>query len=252
MEAAIQSLVKVYLKSSKGKENLRKKDFQNLVSSQLSNILSGTDSKEAINNMAAGLDENQDGKLGFPEYMKLIGYLAVSLSEQQGQAKEEPNQNATGQVAQSSPDKEEKAEATEANAEVKAEPKAEPEAKPEAEPKAEAKPKAELSEVVAAAAAEVPATALSVEPSKVEVGAEVKAEGEGPKGETTETVVTTTTVTTVVNEVVNGVSEFSEVTKVKEVKEVDGEVEVKEEVKVETVKAEEAPAAEEKKEETAS
>uniref|UniRef100_A0A3B3ZBN8 S100/CaBP-9k-type calcium binding subdomain domain-containing protein n=1 Tax=Periophthalmus magnuspinnatus TaxID=409849 RepID=A0A3B3ZBN8_9GOBI len=82
MEAAIQTLVNVYLKSSKRKENLGKKDFQNLVKSQLSNILSDTDSKEAVNNMAVGLDENQDGKLGFPEYMKLIGYLAVSLSEQ--------------------------------------------------------------------------------------------------------------------------------------------------------------------------
>ncbi|KAJ0003427.1 hypothetical protein NQD34_008525 [Periophthalmus magnuspinnatus] len=126
MEAAIQTLVNVYLKSSKRKENLGKKDFQNLVKSQLSNILSDTDSKEAVNNMAVGLDENQDGKLGFPEYMKLIGYLAVSLSEQRMLAKEEPNQNATGQVAQSSPDKEEKTEAnTEVNAEVKAEPKAE-------------------------------------------------------------------------------------------------------------------------------
>ena len=40
MEAAIQDLVKVFLKSSKGKENLGKKEFQSLVKSQLSNILS--------------------------------------------------------------------------------------------------------------------------------------------------------------------------------------------------------------------
>lgn len=40
MESAIQTLVKVYLKSSKGKDSLGKKEFQQLVKSQLSNILS--------------------------------------------------------------------------------------------------------------------------------------------------------------------------------------------------------------------
>lgn len=40
MEAAIQTIVKVYLKSSKGKESLGKKEFQGLVSGQLCNILS--------------------------------------------------------------------------------------------------------------------------------------------------------------------------------------------------------------------
>lgn len=40
MEAAIQTMVKVYLKSSKGKENLGQKEFQGLVKNQLSNILS--------------------------------------------------------------------------------------------------------------------------------------------------------------------------------------------------------------------
>lgn len=40
METAIQTLVKVFLKSTKGKESLGKQEFQNLVKSQLSNILS--------------------------------------------------------------------------------------------------------------------------------------------------------------------------------------------------------------------
>lgn len=40
MEAAIQTMVKVFLKSSKGKESLGKKEFQTLVRGQLSNILS--------------------------------------------------------------------------------------------------------------------------------------------------------------------------------------------------------------------
>lgn len=48
MEAAIQTLVKVFLKSGKGKESLGKKEFQNLVKSQLSNILSVRKSSAAL------------------------------------------------------------------------------------------------------------------------------------------------------------------------------------------------------------
>ncbi|KAG7225513.1 hypothetical protein INR49_027509 [Caranx melampygus] len=158
MEAAIQTLVKVFLKSAKGKESLGKKEFQSLVKSQLSNILSDTDSKEAVNNMGQGLDANQDGKVGFEEYMKLVGYLAVSLSEQRNLAKEEPAQNdASGQVAQSTPAKEEE------------KPEANLEAKEEAKPEASEEPKAE-------ATAEVKVESNAE--GEVEVKVEVKAEGE--------------------------------------------------------------------------
>nr|ACQ58670.1 S100-A16 [Anoplopoma fimbria] len=135
MESAIQTMVKVFLKSTKGKESLGQSQFQGLVKSQLSNILSDTESKEAVKNMGQGLDANKDGKVGFEEYLKLVGYLAVSLSDQRNLAKEEPAQNAaSGQVAQCTPDKEE--EKPEAKAESKAESKAEanPEAKEEPKP----------------------------------------------------------------------------------------------------------------------
>ncbi|XP_074543652.1 S100 calcium binding protein U [Halichoeres trimaculatus] len=158
MEDAIKTLVKVFLKSTKGKESLGKKEFQGLVKSQLSNILADTDSKEAINNMGQGLDANQDGKVGFEEYMKLVGYLATSLSEQRLLAKEEPAQNsASGQVAQTTPDKAE--EKPEANAE----------AKDEAKPEANEEPKAE-------ATAEVKIEAKA--DGTVDVKVEAKAEGE--------------------------------------------------------------------------
>ncbi|CAK6949252.1 S100 calcium binding protein U [Scomber scombrus] len=158
MEAAIQTVVKVFLKSTKGRESLGPKEFQGLVKSQLSNILSDTDSKEAVNNMGQGLDANQDGKVGFEEYMKLVGYLAVSLSDQRSLAKEEPAQNsASEQVAQSTPDKEE--EKPEANAEAKEE--AKPEANEEAKAEATAEVKIE-----------------SNADGNVEIKVEAKAEGE--------------------------------------------------------------------------
>ncbi|XP_029929352.1 protein S100-A16 isoform X2 [Myripristis murdjan] len=81
MESAIKSLVTVYLKSSRGKDNLGEKDFQNLVKKQLGNILSDTDSSAAIKEMRKGLDENHDGNISFSEYMSLIGYVANSVSE---------------------------------------------------------------------------------------------------------------------------------------------------------------------------
>lgn len=40
MESAIQTIVQVFLKSTKGKESLGQNQFQGLVKSQLSNILS--------------------------------------------------------------------------------------------------------------------------------------------------------------------------------------------------------------------
>ncbi|XP_065326757.1 S100 calcium binding protein U [Pelmatolapia mariae] len=154
MESAIQTMVKVFLKSSKGRESLGKKEFQNLVSSQLGNILTDTDSKEAIDNMGKGLDSDQDGKVGFEEFMKLVGYVACSLSEQRSLAKEEPAQNsASAQVAQSVPNKEDQ------------KPKANEEAKPEANK--EAKP---------AASAEVKVEANA--DAKAEVKVEAKAEGQ--------------------------------------------------------------------------
>ncbi|XP_014843242.1 PREDICTED: FK506-binding protein 4-like [Poecilia mexicana] len=182
MEGAIQAVVKTFLKSSKGKENIGKKDFQNLVSSQLGNILSGADSKEAVNNMAQGLDSDADGKVGFEEYMKLIGYLACSLSEQRVLNKEEPAENNASQPVQSSPDG--AAEQPKENAEPKEEPKendetkADPtaeatvEAKADAnaevkvEPKVEGETKPEAATVEAAASAEVKAT--EKDPEKAE------------------------------------------------------------------------------------
>ncbi|XP_036372242.1 protein S100-A16-like [Megalops cyprinoides] len=90
MESAIQTVVGVFLKSAKGKESLGGKDFQNLVKSQLHNIMTDTDSSEAVKEMRQGLDANQDGKVSFQEYMTLVGYLANMLSQQRTVAQEKP------------------------------------------------------------------------------------------------------------------------------------------------------------------
>ncbi|XP_038135233.1 S100 calcium binding protein U [Cyprinodon tularosa] len=185
MEGAIQAVVKTFLKSAKGKDTLGKKEFQSLVSSQLGNILTDTESKEAIDNMGKQLDSDNDGKVGFEEYMKLIGYLACSLSEQRGRNKEEAVKNATSeQVAQSSPDKaaeqpKENAEPKEdgkqkeneetkadvaAEAKVEAKVDANMDGKVEAKAEGETKPEAAAVEAAASVEAEVKAT----EPEKAE------------------------------------------------------------------------------------
>lgn len=148
-------MVKVFLKSSKGKESLGKKEFQNLVSSQLGNILTDTDSKEAIDNMGKGLDTDQDGKVGFEEFMKLVGYVACSLSEQRALAKDEPAQN-SAEVAKSTPN----------NGDQK------PEANKEAKPEVNEEVKAATTEVKVEANADAKAEV------KVEAKAEAKAEGQ--------------------------------------------------------------------------
>ncbi|XP_061753431.1 S100 calcium binding protein U [Nerophis ophidion] len=174
MEEAIQTVVKVFLKSGKGKDSLGKKDFQSLVKSQLSNILLDTDSKEAINNMGQGLDANQDGKVGFEEYLNLVGFLAKSLSEQRSRAKDQPAQNA---AVQSSPEGETKvAVKAEANGDGNLDAKADGKVEVKMEAKVEEAEKkvAPEEEKPAAAVAEVADAGVTVNVSssaaKVEVG----------------------------------------------------------------------------------
>ncbi|XP_052000494.1 protein S100-A13-like [Xyrauchen texanus] len=85
MESAIKTVVMQYLSSARGKESLSGKSFQKLVQGQLGNILADTDSSSAVKDMMKGLDDNQDGKVSFEEYMRLMGYVANSLSEQKAQ-----------------------------------------------------------------------------------------------------------------------------------------------------------------------
>ncbi|XP_065143260.1 S100 calcium binding protein U [Paramisgurnus dabryanus] len=124
MEAAIKTVVGVFLKSAKGKENLGAKEFQSLVKNQLKNILVGTDDNEAVKNMRKDLDNNQDGKVSFQEYMTLIGYLAESVSTQRCRENESQAESSAQETAA-------------ANAEPQqAEPKEEPKVEPQAEPQA--------------------------------------------------------------------------------------------------------------------
>ncbi|KAJ8383808.1 hypothetical protein AAFF_G00214950 [Aldrovandia affinis] len=83
MEDAIKTVVGVFLKSAKGKENLKKNDFNNLVKNDLQNIMSDTDNSSALKEMRTNLDQNQDGKVSFQEFMTLVGYLASSMSDRQ-------------------------------------------------------------------------------------------------------------------------------------------------------------------------
>ncbi|XP_051992010.1 S100 calcium binding protein U [Xyrauchen texanus] len=127
MEAAVKTVVGVFLKSSKGKENLGSKDFQKLVKNNLNNIMTGTENNDEIKGMCKDLDNNQDGKVNFQEYMKLIGYLAQSLSDKRCSDQE-------AQAESSS----QKAQAEAAAVPIKAEPQqAEPKAAKEEETKQE-------------------------------------------------------------------------------------------------------------------
>ncbi|XP_030639534.1 protein S100-A13 [Chanos chanos] len=85
MESAIKTVVTQFLGSARGKENMDSKNFQKLVKNQLGNILSGSENSSAVKDMMKGLDDNEDGKVSFQEYMKLVGYLACQLSEQRAQ-----------------------------------------------------------------------------------------------------------------------------------------------------------------------
>ncbi|XP_031722173.1 S100 calcium binding protein U [Anarrhichthys ocellatus] len=171
MESAIQTMVKVFIKSTKGKESLGQGQFQSLVKNQLSNILTDTDSKEAIKNMGQGLDANHDGKVGFEEYLQLVGYLAVSRSEQRNLAKKEPAQNAASEPVEIATGPEKEEAKPEAKEEAKPQARAEEKEEDKPEAKEEAKPEANNAAKVEAAAE------VKVEENVGET-VEIKSEGE--------------------------------------------------------------------------
>uniref|UniRef100_A0A8B9RPM8 EF-hand domain-containing protein n=1 Tax=Astyanax mexicanus TaxID=7994 RepID=A0A8B9RPM8_ASTMX len=82
MEGAIKTVVSVFLKFAKGKENLGGKEFQTLVEKQLNNIMTDAENSKAVTKMRQDLDENKDGKISFQEYMILVGELAQQYSHQ--------------------------------------------------------------------------------------------------------------------------------------------------------------------------
>jgi len=171
MEAAIQTVVNVFLKSIKKKESLREKDFESLVQTQLGNILTDTDSSEAVKKLLRDLDANQDGKVGFEEYMKLIGYLANALSQQHMLSQAKPTESAeVAPVAESAP-----APETEEEAPAAAEEQTQPEVAKEEE--AEEKP---AEAAVAASEEEVKEEEKVEEAPKAE---EAPKEEEAPKAE---------------------------------------------------------------------
>ncbi|XP_037311026.1 protein S100-A16 isoform X1 [Pungitius pungitius] len=81
MESAIKTVVTTFVGSAKGKENLDGGAFQKLVKKQLGGMMENANVSSAVKEMQQGLDENNDGKVSFQEYLTLIGYLATSLSE---------------------------------------------------------------------------------------------------------------------------------------------------------------------------
>ncbi|KAJ8000335.1 hypothetical protein DPEC_G00203760 [Dallia pectoralis] len=166
MESAIQTVVSVYLKSAKGKENLGGNDFQKLVKSQLHNIMTDTDSSEAVKNMQKGLDSNQDGKVSFDEYMTLVGYIATTMSQQRTAADETPADSAATAAPEncSTPKPEDGKAESKAHAEdAPTEAPAKPAAKSETAEEEEAPVTVEVT-----VKAEEPAPAVAVEEKKEE------------------------------------------------------------------------------------
>ncbi|XP_016348134.1 nucleolar protein 9-like [Sinocyclocheilus anshuiensis] len=103
----------------------------------------GSEDNEAVKNMRQQLDNNEDGKVSFQEYMNLIGYLAQAVSEQRSLEKETQPESSTQETQ------------AEAAANAQAEPAANAQAEPlKAEPQAAKEVEKEDEPVIEEAAAE--------------------------------------------------------------------------------------------------
>ncbi|KAJ8290015.1 hypothetical protein GJAV_G00007770 [Gymnothorax javanicus] len=90
MEAAIQTYLAVFMKASKGKDNVDENSFQKLIKKHLSNLLPEADSASAVKEVREGLEGKQEGKVNFKEFMSLLGYIATKQSEKLQSSKETP------------------------------------------------------------------------------------------------------------------------------------------------------------------
>ncbi|KAL7883096.1 hypothetical protein SRHO_G00007540 [Serrasalmus rhombeus] len=79
MESAINVLVsqfKAYAGKDGSLHTLSKDEFQNLVATQLPNLVKNATDPAVIDRLMGSLDENNDGELTFAEFWQLIGKLA--------------------------------------------------------------------------------------------------------------------------------------------------------------------------------
>ncbi|XP_041099021.1 protein S100-A1 [Polyodon spathula] len=81
MDKAIKTLVTAFQDSARGSAELGKDEFENLIRTQLPNILTHTKDDEAVADLMRQLDSNKDGKISFREYLDLIGEVGRCLSQ---------------------------------------------------------------------------------------------------------------------------------------------------------------------------
>ena len=142
------------------------------VFSRPSPLSQDTDSKTALKEMRNGLDENQDGKVSFEEYMTLIGYLATSMSDAKTKEKAEAPKSDTAAVANSAPAQENNSAAAPAAVELVVEPpKVEVKTVEVALPEAAAAAASAAEGAVSAAAAAVGVVVEEAEPKESVDGA---------------------------------------------------------------------------------
>ncbi|XP_062847959.1 protein S100-A11 [Trichomycterus rosablanca] len=81
MEGAIKTMVMQFLNAARGKDNLDKKSFQKLLNTHLGNVLTNTKDSTAVGRLMNRMDDNDDGKVSFQEYLTLIGGVAKAFSD---------------------------------------------------------------------------------------------------------------------------------------------------------------------------
>ncbi|XP_018431107.1 PREDICTED: protein S100-A16-like [Nanorana parkeri] len=85
LESAIETVVRNFYTYAhkKGKEyKMNKADFHKMVEQELQHVLTNTENKEALKKLSKKFDADNDGKISFDEYWKLIGEIGRNLGHQ--------------------------------------------------------------------------------------------------------------------------------------------------------------------------
>ncbi|KAM4013067.1 protein S100-A9-like [Anomaloglossus baeobatrachus] len=95
LESAIETLIhKYYDYAKKGRKHdkMNKKEFKEILTQELSNVLTHTWIKESVEETFQALDKDKDGKMSFDEYWTLIEEIVLKMSQQMDEHKMPPSQ----------------------------------------------------------------------------------------------------------------------------------------------------------------
>ncbi|XP_041636049.1 protein S100-A1-like [Cheilinus undulatus] len=81
MEFSVACIVGIFNRYSGGAESLTKCQAKDLLKAEMPELVEAADSREGFDALFDSLDCNDDGKICFPEFIQMVGFMATAFNE---------------------------------------------------------------------------------------------------------------------------------------------------------------------------